>query len=277
MENQKLFNTWKAQVEEIDPTCQLDCLRIIEVNLSNVCNFKCPFCPQSKDWPIKDPKFMSLDTAKEISKQLKSFDFQGYICTAGFGEPALNPQFMEILEAFKGFNIVIVSNGALRSSKDWEHLSSFAQIKISVHYWDKLRWYQEKFEHTNAWFRNHDIINPEMNIYNRAGALGDVEPIYNVCNYPFYKIFIDTDGTYLRCEADWSRNSARDLTIFNTSISKYFTETLEEDRAKMIEEPYRQNFESCKYCDINGRLTGTKFIDYWKLERYNNDILKEDN
>ena len=137
MENQKLFNTWKAQVEEIDPTCQLDCLRIIEVNLSNVCNFKCPFCPQSKDWPIKDPKFMSLDTAKEIAKQLKSFNFQGYICTAGFGEPALNPQFMEILEAFKGFNIVIVSNGALRSSKDWEHLSSFAQIKISVHYWDK--------------------------------------------------------------------------------------------------------------------------------------------
>ena len=270
MENQQLFNTWKAQVEDITPSCQLDCLRIIEINLSNICNFKCPFCPQSLNWKIKEPKFMTIEIAEEIAKQLKDINFKGYICTAGFGEPALNPQFIKILELFKGFEIVIVSNGFPRPSTEWEELSKFAQIKISVHYWDQLAWYKEKFKNTNAWFRNHDIKNPEMNLYNRAGALGTVNPKLDICNYPFYKIFIDTDGTYLRCEADWARKSSRNYTIYNTSIDKYFTEVLEEDRYRMLENPYRQNFESCKYCDITGTLTGTKFINYWK-ERVNYD------
>lgn len=271
MENQELFDIWKQQVEEIEPKTQLDCLRIIELNLSNVCNLKCPFCPQSLDWKKKDPRFMDIRVAKEIAKQLKEIDFKGYICTAGFGEPALNPDFEEIINCFKGFNIVLVSNGLYGAPEMWERLSKFSQIKISVHYWDELYWYKDKFKNTNAWFRNHDIVSPQMNIYNRAGALGKGEKVFRPCHLPYYKIFIDTDGTYLRCEADWSRKSNRGHNIFNVSIENYFAKHLEQDRILMSQGiEYRQNFESCEYCDINGTMTGKKFVDFWK-EKGKND------
>lgn len=51
-ENKEQFNTWKKQVEDIEVKEPIDCLRIIELNLSNICNLRCPFCPQSKGWKM---------------------------------------------------------------------------------------------------------------------------------------------------------------------------------------------------------------------------------
>lgn len=263
MENKKLFNTWKKQVEHVRIKSQIDCLRIVEVNLSNVCNLKCPFCPRSKDWPIKDPQYMSVDTARQLADQLRKFNFQGYICVAGFGEPMINPNAIEILKQFQQLNVVVVSNGTLRSKQDWEEISEFAQIKISVHHWDQIDQYKEKFAKTNAWFRNHDMVNPQMNTYNRAGALGNGKKLDRICHFPFYKVFVDTDGSYLRCEADWSRASATGHSIWNTDIDLYFTEVMEKDRLLMVSNNHRQNLSSCTYCDIDGTMTGRKFVDYW--------------
>ena len=263
MENQIQFETWKNQVEDITPQEQIDCLRIIELNISNICNLKCPFCPQSKDWnPSRD--FMSLDTVIEISKQLKDFNYQGYICIAGFGEPSMNKNLLNILKVLKDFHLVLVTNGSL-NKEELEEISSLAQIKVSVHNIKQIDFFKEKFKNTNAWFRNHDIVNPEMNIYNRGGYLWKPkERIIRPCNFPFYKLFIDVDGYYLRCEADWSHRSKKINNIFNTPIKKFFVEELEEDRKLMLSPEGRQSFSSCKDCDIQGTLTGQKFIDFWK-------------
>lgn len=264
-ENMEQFNTWKEQVEDIEIKEDIDCLRIIELNLSNICNLRCPFCPQSKGWKNNNTDFMSIETAQLISDQLKSFNFQGYICTAGFGEPSLNPKWKEILRLFSNFKMVVVSNGQA-PQEDWEELTKIAQIKISVHDWNNIDKYKDKFKNTNAWFRNHDIVNPKMNIYNRGGLLWKpTERTTRICNLPFYKIFIDSDGSYLSCEADWNRKSASEgYNIRNIPIRTYFTDTLKARRSLMLSEQGRQNLAACQYCDIQGDLTGTKFKEYWE-------------
>ena len=99
MENQIQFETWKNQVEDITPQEQIDCLRIIELNISNICNLKCPFCPQSKDWnPSRD--FMSLDTVIEISKQLKISESRFYYHLKKHGADNID----EVIKTIKELN-----------------------------------------------------------------------------------------------------------------------------------------------------------------------------
>lgn len=265
MENQVQFNTWKEDVEGITPQQQIDCLRIVELNISNICNLKCPFCPHSKDWQPTKPLLMDFLTVEKVTQQLKEINYQGYICIAGMGEPTFHPNILQIIDLLKDFKVVLVSNGTLLKSSVWNEITNKCQIKISVHDWSKIDVFKDKFKDTNAWFRNHDTINPQMNLYNRGGYLWKPQTkIIRMCNFPFYKIFIDTNGDYLRCEADWSHKSRRQYNINNTSIKDYFVNALEEDRTLMLKPSGRQNFDSCKTCDIQGTLTGQKFINFWK-------------
>lgn len=267
MENPTLMNTWKNDVEIIDITSTIDCLRSIELNLSNICNFRCPFCPQSLGWKNNNINFMTLDTVKVIKQHLKEINYKGYICTAGFGEPSLNPKFKEIIKELKDFKIVIVSNGTLLSKEDWEEIENYGnniQIKISVHEWDKIDDYRDKFKNTKSWFRNHDMKNPQMNLYNRAGYLQKTEQhLSRRCNYPFYKVFIDSNGDYLQCEADWNRQSKCQYNIFNTTIYDYYTTILEERRKLMMTDIGRQNFKCCEICDIDGQMIGDNIVKWW--------------
>lgn len=271
MENPILMNTWKNDVERVDISSTIDCLRSIELNLSNVCNFRCPFCPQSLGWKTSNPTFMTMNIISKIKEYLNEINYKGYICTAGFGEPSLNPNFKQIIKELSDFKIVIVSNGTMLTKEDWEEIESYGeniQIKISVHEWDKVDQYKEKFENTKAWFRNHDMKNPQMNIYNRAGYLDTKKVQLNTrCNYPFYKVFIDTTGNYLQCEADWNHHSETTYNIFNTSIYEYFVNILEERRKGMVSPNGRQCFKCCEICDINGQMIGDNFVEWWKNDK----------
>ena len=161
--------------------------------------------------------------------------------------------------------MVVVTNGSFPDRDTWKRVSEIAQIKVSVHDWKNIEAYKNKFLGTNAWFRNHDTEKPQMNLYNRGGYLWDAEEkTTRMCHFPFYKLFIDTDGSYLRCEADWSHKSKNQFNIFNMPIDKYFVEIMEKDRKMMNDSQGRQNFESCKNCDINGILTGLKFVEFWR-------------
>ena len=264
MENPKFFNTWKEEIENCKLDSFLDCFREIEINISNVCNLKCPFCPHSKGYHGK-PEFMTVEIAEEIARQLHSFSFNGYICIGGHGEPSLNPHFEEIATILKDFHLQLLTNGKLLDKETWNRLDKIGQIKVSVHDWKNLDYYKEKFSDTKAWFRNHDAENPQMNLFNRGGYLGKpVVQIERICHLPFYWVFIDANGKYLQCSNDWERISESSLDIYNTPIKDFFLYSLEEVRKNMMKQGGRQNLSFCKNCDINGTLIGEKFIQKWK-------------
>jgi len=266
MEDPKKFNIWKDMIESIEPQEQIDCLRALEVNICNVCNMRCSFCPQSQGWKTTAPKYMNYAVASEIARQLKEINFKGYVCIAGWGEPSLNPDFDRIIDLFKEFQPQVITNGRTHTSKYWKEICSKVQVKISVHDWENLEYYKKKFKNTNVWLRNHDIKNPEMNLYNRAGYMNKPKRrIKRPCYLMFYKVTIDTDGSYYQCEADWARKSNSLDNIYSCSIKNYFdSEFVNKKRAKMLEKEGRQGFECCKNCDINGLLVGEKFVEFWK-------------
>ena len=262
MENANVFNNWKHQLEDVILQNPIDCLRIVELNVSNVCNLKCPFCPQSSKY-VSDQGFCSISLVEEIKNQLKSINFNGYICIAGHGEPTLHPKIIEIIEKLSEFKVVLVTNGIPLSSASIKHISALCQIKVSVHNWNNKQWYFDKFAETNAIFRNHDMENPQMNLYNRAGAISsDFKPLMTICNYPFYKMMIDVDGTYRICEADWLNKTKSNYTVFEVPIDQHFIFKAKQYREKMLMPYHRQNIECCKMCNINGCLAGNKFKEF---------------
>lgn len=263
MENREKFASWKNKLEGIDIHKPLDCLRAVEINLSNVCNRACRFCPHSKGWTTDKPDYMSIDTAKEIARQLKEFNFTGYVCVAGWGEPSLNSLFKDILKCFEGLHVEIATNGMLLTHDDWQEIADVCEVNVSVHDWNQLKYYKNKFKDTKAALKNHDEINPEMNLYNRAGYMyKPKETTNNQCNLIYYQITIDTDGTYTMCAADWARKSQTEMNIFNTPIKEYFINKMYEKKKLMLEG--RQSIDMCRYCDINGLMIGDKFKEYFK-------------
>lgn len=236
MENANIFNAWKDAIESLDIINEIDCLRCITVNISNVCNSnKCPFCPHHYGWKSSDPKFMSIDTMKAVVDRLNEFKYSGYVVILGKGEPTLNQNLHFLLEHLdRKDKTILISNGELGNSDFWDKLSDMCSLKISIHddsLNDKIRSKISK----NVIFRNHSIKTPELTITNRGGILHQPEVIRrNCCNYPFYHVAIETSGAYLPCNQNWVREICTKYSVFNMSISDYFIHELEKLRHDLV-------------------------------------------
>ena len=79
------------------------------IEITNVCNLACSFCPQTK----RQAEFMELDTFGKILDQIKPHT--DYIYFHVKGEPLLHPKLDEFLELSyeKGFQVNITTNGTL--------------------------------------------------------------------------------------------------------------------------------------------------------------------
>lgn len=261
-EDVDIFDSWKQCVENVKIRSNIDCMRIVEVNISNVCNLKCPFCPQSAHLSYA-LDYADISTMQILVDHLHDIKYAGYVCIAGHGEPTLHPQFFRILGMFHDFNAVLVTNGTMFSNQEWFSISQLCQIKVSIHDWTNREKYFKRFAGTNAIFRNHDMLNPQMNIYNRAGQMTDIKNCNDIskrCNYPFYKIMVDVDGTYLICEADWLSISKTTANVTNISVHEYFCNNLQKIRKMMMNG--RNNIKCCINCNINGQMIGNNFVDY---------------
>lgn len=100
----------------------------IYIEITNVCNLKCPFCPPHN----REQRFMNFEEFKTILEKIKVYS--EYIYLHVKGEPLLHPDFDKIVKyAYKkGFKINLTTNGTLLE----KHLSItkfLRQINISLH------------------------------------------------------------------------------------------------------------------------------------------------
>lgn len=81
----------------------------IYLEITNVCNLKCNFCPTTQ----RNAEFMSEVTFIKILDQIKPFT--DYIYLHVKGEPLLHPKLRRLLDISyeKGFNVNITTNGTL--------------------------------------------------------------------------------------------------------------------------------------------------------------------
>jgi len=104
------------------------------VEITNVCNLSCSFCPQT----CRPPKFMSIETFSKILDQIKPHT--DYIYFHVKGEPLLHPKLDEFLGLSykKGFRVNITTNGTLIGNVQDNIIlaPSLRQINFSLHSFD---------------------------------------------------------------------------------------------------------------------------------------------
>lgn len=132
------------------------------VEITNVCNLQCDFCPQTG----RKPEFMSTDTFRLILDQIK--DYTEYLYFHVKGEPLLHPRIDELLNISheKGFQVNITTNGTMIHKVKDKLISKPAlrQINFSLHSFDGNEGAQEKDEYIEhiLGFINEAIENSEM-------------------------------------------------------------------------------------------------------------------
>ena len=84
----------------------------LHIELTNVCNFSCEFCPDSK---MKRKKgYMSIDMAKSILDEVSGSGMVKWVFFHVMGEPMLHPGLVEIADYAKSrdVNVCITTNGS---------------------------------------------------------------------------------------------------------------------------------------------------------------------
>ncbi len=106
--------------------------RKIYVEITNICNMNCSFCPESS----RAKATMSLENFKFVIDKIK--DYTDYVYLHVKGEPLLHPNIKEILEICKENNlkINISTNGTLLKEKA-KYLKDIRQLNVSLHSFEK--------------------------------------------------------------------------------------------------------------------------------------------
>ena len=103
----------------------------IYIEITNVCNLKCKFCPET----IRDKRFMSVLDFEKIVSNVQSYT--NLVCLHVKGEPLLHNQLGDILKILEEYNLKanITTNGTLIKEKldILKNSKAVRQINFSIH------------------------------------------------------------------------------------------------------------------------------------------------
>ncbi len=111
--------------------------RQIYIEITNVCNLACPFCPGTS----RAPAYMDAELFADIARQVKPLTEQVYFHV--MGEPLLHPDFARFIEicAKLELPVAITTNGTLLDTAVAGSLLNpiVRQVNISLHSLQQLR------------------------------------------------------------------------------------------------------------------------------------------
>lgn len=104
----------------------------VHVELTNICNFSCDFCPESKMTRRKG--FMRIELAKKIINELSEEKLAKSINFHMMGEPLVYPHLFEIIEYAKHLNLEtqITTNGALLTKDNCKKLFASGLTRLYI-------------------------------------------------------------------------------------------------------------------------------------------------
>jgi len=106
-------------------------LKKIYIEITNICNLKCKFCPETK----RNKMFMNVDDFEKIIH--KTYKHTNLVCLHVKGEPLLHHKLQDILKILEKYNLKanITTNGTLikQQLEILKNSKSIRQINISLH------------------------------------------------------------------------------------------------------------------------------------------------
>ncbi len=244
-------------------------LKYIELNLTELCNYTCTFCPRGHGYPNLN-YHMTPETVDEIVKQIKELNQPIYIQLAGRGEPTLNKYFDVILQKLLDLRKVADVKLEINTNGKWldKYLPLIEQMDYVVHniYEENPANpvdVQKKYPH----FRVKDKKDASSrNWKTRSGYIPDQdypEPDYyhprygGMCHKPFEVVYIDWQGNYNLCCDVWKDIEVLG-NIFKTSIKEHTTHNkrLKEYRNRLVKG--KRDMKPCVDCNIQ---CSVEFLD----------------
>jgi len=140
---------------------------VVELELTNKCNFKCIFCPRE---PFsKNIHYFDLNAYDKIVERVLESGI-GFLKLCGLGEPTLHPDFMDFLENSKGkIALTLTTNASTLHLFDIDYLlENIYEFVISLHSLKKDTF--EKITGVNQFDRvkaNIDYLLEKNRKYNR--------------------------------------------------------------------------------------------------------------
>ncbi len=106
-------------------------LKRVYVEITNICNLHCHFCPGTK----RQGRFLPPEEFRVLAERLRGRT--GYLYLHVMGEPLLHPQLEEILSIASelGFRVCVTTNGTLLAERGAALLgaSSLHKVSVSLH------------------------------------------------------------------------------------------------------------------------------------------------
>ena len=261
----------------------------VEINTTELCNRTCVFCPRHDPEVFPNRNLhMTVKGAATIAKELANNDFRGKISLSGFGENLLNPQFPEIVSAFREYlpdaTIECNTNGDRLTKEYAEDLISQRGLDIlyinlydgieQMEHFDEIMKDipQDKYKYRMHWgdFEKHGLI-----LNNRSGVMdwvGVEESSVTAlqgkpCHYPFYKMFVDWNGDVLFCSNDWGREHVVGNLLQDSLYDVWFSKPMTKIRKKLMKGD--RSMSPCNKCSVDGSLFGKPSFNLVK-EHYEN-------
>lgn len=266
-----------------------DFIWCVEVHLTELCNMKCGFCPRAHGYPNLK-QHMSLETFKLVLDEMATFDFSqrnGWsdnvdpslwleppnkfrLHFAGRGEPALHPEFAEILEYaihrrdtdMPHLWIKVSTNGS-RIDKYYDLYKQLDNVNFSVYDECPISFEEAKKRYPDIRISDrtteHVFANPKRFriLNNRGGSVPDENinrnsykghPKYGkICHKPFNMIYVNWDGDYVLCCNDW-RKTGHFTNIHDVPMKEFWNTDpdLMAYRTELMNG--RRTFDPCKTC-----------------------------
>lgn len=243
-------------------------IKIVELNVTELCNRKCSFCPRADPKIYKNAALhMSIETFAHVIRSLKESNYNGVVCISGFSEPLLCKNIIEGLQMLSSnFRCWLITNGDVLTANTLKSLDACNLEKIKIDLYDGEHQYERimtmsqeiAYSRNNIEF-NHVYKNSDLNFYNRGGSSSfesksgvDQD---RICTLPFYKAMIDWNGNYLLCHSDWKRESdisKSGMNVCDMSLQQYLSSKLYVEFSRKMIDTRRRGLTPCSVCDING-------------------------
>jgi len=264
----------------------------IELNINEICNRRCPFCPRADPSTYPNQNIhMDVSLAENIAIQLADLNFKGIVNISGTGEPLLTKHITDIVKQFgdRGIHIEIVTNGDMLVRKKGKQLikdlysSGLCQFVVSMYDGP------EQIEQFNNLFAECGIDKSSYSLRdrwydesedygllytNRAGNIGfqhlsDVakdklmKSGKSACFYTHYAMMIDWTGDALLCCQDMYNRTVKFGNVKDKALIDIWLDAkLMEFRNKL--KNGERSLSPCNGCNANGQIFGGSHAESWK-------------
>lgn len=259
-------------------TSPMASLITLEMNLTELCNRVCVFCPRvdPKVYPNQNLN-MDIKVAEKIADDLASINSGCRISFSGFGEPLLHKRFPDIIRTMRKRlpeNVIETNtNGDRVTAKKIRELFDAGLTFLYVNLYDG----PEQREKFTAMFAEAEIDprfyklrdhwqGPDasygLTLNNRSGTLNrpDIattpsEPLKNGCYYPFYKMLVDWNGNVLFCSNDWGREIVVGNVMRQHVAEVWLSDKMFDVRSRLSRG--ERSHSPCNKCSVHGLLHGS--------------------